>query len=30
MAYLPNLRFSTKVRVLRELLAERLNGIGER
>jgi DNA-binding transcriptional LysR family regulator len=29
MAYLPNRRFSTKVRVLREFLAERLKGIGE-
>jgi DNA-binding transcriptional LysR family regulator len=29
MAYLPNRRFSTKVRVLREFMAERLKGIGE-
>ncbi|BAO94137.1 LysR family transcriptional regulator [Caballeronia insecticola] len=29
MAYLPNRRLSTKVRVLREFLAERLQGIGE-
>ncbi|MCC8396861.1 LysR family transcriptional regulator [Paraburkholderia sp. MMS20-SJTR3] len=29
MAYLPNRRFSTKVRVLREFMAERLRGIGE-
>ena len=29
MAYLPNRRFSTKVHVLREFLAERLKGIGE-
>jgi DNA-binding transcriptional LysR family regulator len=29
MAYLPNRRFSTKVRVLREFMAQRLKGIGE-
>ncbi|CAB3759629.1 LysR family transcriptional regulator [Paraburkholderia humisilvae] len=29
MAYLPNRRISTKVRVLREFMAERLKGIGE-
>ncbi|NML31516.1 LysR family transcriptional regulator [Paraburkholderia antibiotica] len=29
MAYLPNRRFSTKVRVLREFMAQRLAGIGE-
>jgi DNA-binding transcriptional LysR family regulator len=29
MAYLPNRRFSTKVRVLREFMAEHLKGIGE-
>jgi DNA-binding transcriptional LysR family regulator len=29
MAYLPNRRFSTKVRVLREFMAQRLQGIGE-
>jgi DNA-binding transcriptional LysR family regulator len=27
MAYLPNRRFSTKVRVLREFMAERLKGV---
>jgi DNA-binding transcriptional LysR family regulator len=29
MAYLPNRRFSAKVRALREFMAERLKGIGE-